>query len=417
MLFKKKSQTLQKDVETSFDKKTDYELKLLKVENGNLFFGIAASAFGLAHSEILSTWTRIKAQELSDELGKVVSSFDELQESLRNTVSAYENIRNIQRKVSDNSINAKDYVKLLKSELEKITEEFEKVTKNFSNVVGYFNQVEQVGNEIESIADQTNLLALNAAIEAARAGEAGRGFAVVADEIRKLAAQTKESVKKTDEMISGMNEVIKKTSQMSDEVRDVFVNYTYKYDQVVDSMEDVVKKIPILAKSTEEIYTNMEKIVSLVNSFDFSGKINDWLGFGFDAQKINSDVINVVYPMLQQMFSKNNQETMIHILALRLNDHANFIRNTVSKIGTGAQITKYTDCNFGKWYYGEGSKIFGNLKAWRDIEIPHKNFHDFAQEFVLNPVSENARKMAKASLDILVAFNKLRDEVEKMILE
>jgi Methyl-accepting chemotaxis protein len=57
---------------------------------------------------------------------------------------------------------------------------------------------DQILQLIKAIADQTNLLGLNAAIEAARVGTAGKGFGVVAEEIRKLAAQSTESVSKID---------------------------------------------------------------------------------------------------------------------------------------------------------------------------------------------------------------------------
>ena len=62
-------------------------------------------------------------------------------------------------------------------------------------------QITSIVNVISAIAEQTNLLALNAAIEAARAGDQGRGFAVVADEVRLLAQRTGKSTSEVGEMI------------------------------------------------------------------------------------------------------------------------------------------------------------------------------------------------------------------------
>lgn len=69
---------------------------------------------------------------------------------------------------------------------------------------------------IRRVAAQTNLLALNAAIEAARAGESGRGFAVVADEVRKLSLETETAVKKIDEGILAVTQIV--DTQIKDRV-------------------------------------------------------------------------------------------------------------------------------------------------------------------------------------------------------
>jgi len=66
------------------------------------------------------------------------------------------------------------------------------------------NGIRNVMSIITSISDQTNLLALNASIEAGRAGEQGRGFAVVANEVRKLAEESKNAVRETNEKIANV---------------------------------------------------------------------------------------------------------------------------------------------------------------------------------------------------------------------
>jgi Chemoreceptor zinc-binding domain len=37
---------------------------------------------------------------------------------------------------------------------------------------------------------------------------------------------------------------------------------------------------------------------------------------------------------------------------------------------------QHTDCDFGKWYYGEGHKSLGQLDSFRGIEVPHEMLHE-----------------------------------------
>jgi len=109
---------------------------------------------------------------------------------------------------------------------------------------------------IKSISGQTNLLSLNASIEAAKAGDAGRGFAVVAQEIRKLAEQSKDSVKVVNDVIrdfakelDDVNNTISKLYEIT-KASEININY------LIDSIKNVLEGGSTFNKNLEEILTN-----------------------------------------------------------------------------------------------------------------------------------------------------------------
>ena len=140
------------------------------------------------------------------------------------------------------SDDARIDIETLNSEIEGATAAIEKLQKD-SESIG------SILSEINAIAEQTNLLALNAAIEAARAGEQGRGFAVVADEVRTLASRTQES---TESIRTTICEFNKGTEEV---VQTVLKSRT--------RAETGINKVRETSSSLQEIYSNMSNISDL----------------------------------------------------------------------------------------------------------------------------------------------------------
>jgi len=251
-------------------------------------------------------------------------SFSVIANNLANSLSKLDAINAQSARTSERSKNGIVELQKIVDELSILLENIAASNSRIDTLDSRANDISSVLNLIEDIAEQTNLLALNAAIEAARAGEHGRGFAVVAEEVRKLAERTQKA---TGEIAISIQTLQQETSE--------------------------------IAKASEEM-TELAK-----NSSDsIRGFTQTVYGFNNNASEVSilaKELRNAIFMTLAKV------------------DHIIFKSNAYASIIHGKSTHSFSDhrnCSFGKWVDGDGKKIFGGLKSFKEIDAPHRIVHD-----------------------------------------
>lgn len=186
-----------------FDLKIKYGTPI--AQNGKKAFTTGKISKGDVPADILGKAIRVICLPIKNSQGKIIGTISNGID-IENTNQLTYNMNEISRSVEQVSSGI--------SELADASSDFAKSGQQTLNLAQETMEASKKTSEtleiIKSIADKINLLGLNAAIESAKAGEQGKGFNVVSSEIRKLAAQSKESVASIRQVVEDMNKSVDK---------------------------------------------------------------------------------------------------------------------------------------------------------------------------------------------------------------
>jgi methyl-accepting chemotaxis protein len=209
---------------------------------------------------------------------------DVINEKVSDVKQAADDISSEASNGNDKAMNIKEEANIIKTSIQSKKNE---TTKNMNTLSTILNdslkdsekvgQINELTDVILDIADQTNLLSLNASIEAARAGEAGKGFAVVASEISSLAANSRDTASRIQNISTDVTNAVSALAVNAQKVLE-FINTTVlaDYDQFVETgekyentaiiMTEMLKKFNDKAENLDIIMTDMLDSIGMIIS-------------------------------------------------------------------------------------------------------------------------------------------------------
>lgn len=379
---------------------------------GDLFFGLAVGRFIMAHTDLLALWSSLRADQASRESEALAAGAQQLTAAVEEVNASVEETALAHHELNNLAESNKHSLGVMEQLMGGVAAGIDVVGNQLNEVASRLNQVNQIGEQVSDIAEQTNLLALNAAIEAARAGEQGRGFAVVAEEVRKLAGNTKDAVSTVKELSFEMGQLSEEATRSSLQIKDSFESYAEHVKSAANGVRESIDRTKEATRVLDEITRATQQITATAQSFTVSGeRLAEVTSFGNACIANANNIRETALPVLESILNGLTEDTVVHMLAARLFDHARFLNNVAVKANSGEKVMDHTECAFGRWYSGEAGSQYGHLPAWKAIDGPHQTVHAIGAALVKEAKPEDAERLAEASLELLRCFVRLKEEI------
>lgn len=107
-------------------------------------------------------------------------------------------------------------------------------------------KTDEILSFLKNISKKTNLLGLNASIEAARVGKYGQGFDVVAKEIRQLSISSSESMREIESILNKVKDLANNLLENINRTGMIFQNQAAAIEEITANIEEIASLSVVL---------------------------------------------------------------------------------------------------------------------------------------------------------------------------
>jgi methyl-accepting chemotaxis protein len=351
---------------------------------------MAATAIGVSVSELLSM-IKIVSDQLHEDTNQLAiiserlsTSSNEQAASLEQTSAAVEQITAAIKSTAEKAQKMDLIATELKDSADKGNDLSTKTALAMDEINKSTIAIHEATNIIDQIAFQTNILSLNAAVEAATAGEAGKGFAVVAGEVRSLAGRSAEAAKDIKSLVNEAQDKANEGKDISTMMRDGFIELNEKIKETSLLVDNV-------SHASKEQMEGMDQINSAISQLDTATQdnANAAMGVSEKATEVNNISDKLIKTTQRATFKDKyvnrvcDVDLVFDTTKLKLG-HLMFKNKHFAKLDEGKKfnIVSGHDCKLGQWMDSHKDRDYAQTNDWREFERVHLEVHNLVQEYV-----------------------------------
>lgn len=204
-----------------------------------------------------------KGTDLAEEIGVRMNRVADLNDAMDESAG----------RVIEVSRQGRDYMEQLVDKTEAVSRMTAMIEENSGKLSRSTYSIRSILAPMIEMTKQTNILSLNASIEASRAGNAGKGFMVIAEEIRKLSAQSNDSIQNVSAMTEEIQAAIEDTvnvllsvTPMFDEQLASVREASEIFQNVSREMESFTGEIQASSASVKELMVSQNALRDFITS-------------------------------------------------------------------------------------------------------------------------------------------------------